>query len=166
MCWLQVGHYTSVNAMAKDIDLLVKNAKTYNEPGSQVFKASMRLQVRVHVVGGGWCERVRRPTGRTRTPSKGSLPKRSLRSNTASQSSPASESGEKQIVLTLKHSIKVAIQILLICSDVRYIYIFLNIWYQPVSTDTDICSHEIATLFLICVAMSRMVSSLSNGLFC
>lgn len=24
--------------MAKDIDLLVKNAKTYNEPGSQVFK--------------------------------------------------------------------------------------------------------------------------------
>lgn len=26
--------------MAKDVDLLVKNAKTYNEPGSQVFKAS------------------------------------------------------------------------------------------------------------------------------
>ena len=24
--------------MAKDIDLLAKNAKTYNEPGSQVFK--------------------------------------------------------------------------------------------------------------------------------
>lgn len=24
--------------MAKDVDLLVKNAKTYNEPGSQVFK--------------------------------------------------------------------------------------------------------------------------------
>ncbi|XP_061147830.1 protein polybromo-1 isoform X3 [Syngnathus typhle] len=35
---LQMGHYRSVNAMAKDIDLLVKNAKTYNEPGSQVFK--------------------------------------------------------------------------------------------------------------------------------
>lgn len=26
--------------MAKDVDLLVKNAKTYNEPGSQVFKVS------------------------------------------------------------------------------------------------------------------------------
>lgn len=24
--------------MAKDIDLMTKNAKTYNEPGSQVFK--------------------------------------------------------------------------------------------------------------------------------
>ncbi|XP_049589514.1 protein polybromo-1 isoform X3 [Syngnathus scovelli] len=35
---IQMGHYRSVNAMAKDIDLLVKNAKTYNEPGSQVFK--------------------------------------------------------------------------------------------------------------------------------
>lgn len=33
--------------MAKDIDLLVKNAKTYNEPGSQVFK------VRVHLKA--WC---------------------------------------------------------------------------------------------------------------
>ncbi|TRZ01822.1 hypothetical protein DNTS_026172 [Danionella cerebrum] len=31
-------HYKSVNHMAKDIELLVKNAKTYNEPGSQVFK--------------------------------------------------------------------------------------------------------------------------------
>lgn len=27
--------------MAKDIDLLAKNAKTYNEPGSQVFKVSV-----------------------------------------------------------------------------------------------------------------------------
>uniref|UniRef100_A0A1A8NYV3 Protein polybromo-1 n=1 Tax=Nothobranchius rachovii TaxID=451742 RepID=A0A1A8NYV3_9TELE len=35
---IQMGHYRSVGAMAKDIDLLVKNAKTYNEPGSQVFK--------------------------------------------------------------------------------------------------------------------------------
>lgn len=26
--------------MAKDIDLLAKNAKTYNEPGSQVFKVN------------------------------------------------------------------------------------------------------------------------------
>lgn len=26
--------------MAKDVELLVKNAKTYNEPGSQVFKVS------------------------------------------------------------------------------------------------------------------------------
>lgn len=29
--------------MAKDIDLLAKNAKTYNEPGSQVFKVSVLL---------------------------------------------------------------------------------------------------------------------------
>lgn len=30
--------------MAKDIDLLVKNAKTYNEPGSQVFKVRVHLK--------------------------------------------------------------------------------------------------------------------------
>ncbi|XP_028302620.1 protein polybromo-1-like [Gouania willdenowi] len=35
---IQLGQYRSVSTMAKDIDLLVKNAKTYNEPGSQVFK--------------------------------------------------------------------------------------------------------------------------------
>uniref|UniRef100_A0A8D0CV46 Protein polybromo-1 n=1 Tax=Sander lucioperca TaxID=283035 RepID=A0A8D0CV46_SANLU len=35
---IQIGFYKSVNAMAKDIDLMAKNAKTYNEPGSQVFK--------------------------------------------------------------------------------------------------------------------------------
>lgn len=26
--------------MAKDVDLMAKNAKTYNEPGSQVFKVN------------------------------------------------------------------------------------------------------------------------------
>ncbi|XP_055016396.1 protein polybromo-1 isoform X2 [Boleophthalmus pectinirostris] len=35
---IQMGQYRSVHGMSKDIDLLVKNAKTYNEPGSQVFK--------------------------------------------------------------------------------------------------------------------------------
>ncbi|XP_060060483.1 protein polybromo-1 isoform X16 [Erinaceus europaeus] len=35
---IQSGSYKSLHAMAKDIDLLAKNAKTYNEPGSQVFK--------------------------------------------------------------------------------------------------------------------------------
>ncbi|KAM8868716.1 protein polybromo-1-like isoform 1-T3 [Synchiropus picturatus] len=35
---IQCGYYKSVSAMAKDIDLIAKNAKTYNEPGSQVFK--------------------------------------------------------------------------------------------------------------------------------
>ncbi|XP_025010213.2 protein polybromo-1 isoform X11 [Gallus gallus] len=35
---IQNGTYKSIHAMAKDIDLLAKNAKTYNEPGSQVFK--------------------------------------------------------------------------------------------------------------------------------
>ncbi|XP_061689897.1 protein polybromo-1 isoform X2 [Syngnathoides biaculeatus] len=35
---IQMGHYRSVTAMAKDIDLLVRNAKIYNETGSQVFK--------------------------------------------------------------------------------------------------------------------------------
>lgn len=37
-----MGNYMSISAMAKDIDLLVKNAKTYNEPGSQVFKVGVR----------------------------------------------------------------------------------------------------------------------------
>uniref|UniRef100_H3DB75 Protein polybromo-1 n=1 Tax=Tetraodon nigroviridis TaxID=99883 RepID=H3DB75_TETNG len=35
---IQIGYYKSITAMAKDIDLMAKNAKTYNEPGSQVFK--------------------------------------------------------------------------------------------------------------------------------
>uniref|UniRef100_A0A673GXQ1 Protein polybromo-1 n=1 Tax=Sinocyclocheilus rhinocerous TaxID=307959 RepID=A0A673GXQ1_9TELE len=35
---VQAGHYKSISAMAKDVDILTKNAKTYNEPGSQVFK--------------------------------------------------------------------------------------------------------------------------------
>ncbi|XP_029286725.1 polybromo 1, like isoform X4 [Cottoperca gobio] len=35
---IQIGYYKSVNAMAKDVDLMAKNAKMYNEPGSQVFK--------------------------------------------------------------------------------------------------------------------------------
>uniref|UniRef100_A0A3B5AYE7 Protein polybromo-1 n=1 Tax=Stegastes partitus TaxID=144197 RepID=A0A3B5AYE7_9TELE len=35
---IQIGFYKTVSAMAKDIDLMAKNAKTYNEPGSQVFK--------------------------------------------------------------------------------------------------------------------------------
>ncbi|XP_069392657.1 polybromo 1, like isoform X1 [Paralichthys olivaceus] len=35
---IQIGYYKGVNAMAKDIDLMAKNAKMYNEPGSQVFK--------------------------------------------------------------------------------------------------------------------------------
>uniref|UniRef100_A0A8C5H8V9 Protein polybromo-1 n=1 Tax=Gouania willdenowi TaxID=441366 RepID=A0A8C5H8V9_GOUWI len=35
---IQMGYYKTVSAMAKDIDLMAKNAKTYNEPGSQVFK--------------------------------------------------------------------------------------------------------------------------------
>ncbi|KAJ4926712.1 hypothetical protein JOQ06_014459 [Pogonophryne albipinna] len=35
---IQIGYYKSINAMAKDVDLMAKNAKMYNEPGSQVFK--------------------------------------------------------------------------------------------------------------------------------
>ncbi|KAF4079056.1 hypothetical protein AMELA_G00188770 [Ameiurus melas] len=35
---IQMGHYKSISAMSKDIDLLAKNAKAYNEPGSQVYK--------------------------------------------------------------------------------------------------------------------------------
>lgn len=31
--------------MAKDVDLLAKNAKTYNEPRSQVFKVSVRFRI-------------------------------------------------------------------------------------------------------------------------
>ncbi|XP_015202662.1 protein polybromo-1 isoform X2 [Lepisosteus oculatus] len=41
---IQMGHYKSVTAMAKDIDLLTKNAKTYNEPGSQVFKDANNIK--------------------------------------------------------------------------------------------------------------------------
>ncbi|KAM5148765.1 protein polybromo-1 isoform 4-T4 [Mantella aurantiaca] len=41
---IQSGYYKSVNAMAKDIDLLAKNAKTYNEPGSQVFKDANNIK--------------------------------------------------------------------------------------------------------------------------
>ncbi|KAM6981029.1 protein polybromo-1-like [Aplochiton taeniatus] len=41
---IQVGLYRSVSAMAKDIDLLAKNAKTYNEPGSQVFKDASTIK--------------------------------------------------------------------------------------------------------------------------
>ncbi|XP_062316377.1 protein polybromo-1 [Osmerus eperlanus] len=41
---IQMGLYRSVNAMGKDIDLLVKNAKTYNEPGSQVFKDANNIK--------------------------------------------------------------------------------------------------------------------------
>lgn len=44
-CFLQMGNYRSVSAMAKDVDLLTKNAKTYNEPGSQVFKVSVNLAI-------------------------------------------------------------------------------------------------------------------------
>uniref|UniRef100_A0A3B3H657 Polybromo 1, like n=1 Tax=Oryzias latipes TaxID=8090 RepID=A0A3B3H657_ORYLA len=35
---IQIGHYKSISAMTKDIDLMTKNAKTYNEQGSQIFK--------------------------------------------------------------------------------------------------------------------------------
>ena len=44
-----MGNYRSVSAMAKDIDLLTKNAKNYNEPGSQVFKVSINLSVSLSV---------------------------------------------------------------------------------------------------------------------
>lgn len=39
--------------MAKDVDLLVKNAKTYNEPGSQVFKVSAPPLSRTPSAAGG-----------------------------------------------------------------------------------------------------------------
>ncbi|XP_076123790.1 protein polybromo-1 [Alosa pseudoharengus] len=41
---IQINFYRSPHAMSKDIDLLVKNAKTYNEPGSQVFKDANTLK--------------------------------------------------------------------------------------------------------------------------
>lgn len=48
--FLQIGSYKCVSAMAKDIDLMAKNAKTYNEPGSQVFKVTPP-RTRVFTVG-------------------------------------------------------------------------------------------------------------------
>ncbi|KAM6981128.1 polybromo 1, like [Aplochiton taeniatus] len=41
---IQIGYYKSISAMAKDIDTLCKNAKTYNEPGSQVFKDATTIK--------------------------------------------------------------------------------------------------------------------------
>uniref|UniRef100_A0A8C4QAN4 Polybromo 1 n=1 Tax=Eptatretus burgeri TaxID=7764 RepID=A0A8C4QAN4_EPTBU len=35
---IEAGSYCTIAEMARDVDLLVKNARTYNEPGSQVFK--------------------------------------------------------------------------------------------------------------------------------
>uniref|UniRef100_A0A8C7RXM0 Bromo domain-containing protein n=1 Tax=Oncorhynchus mykiss TaxID=8022 RepID=A0A8C7RXM0_ONCMY len=41
---IQMSLYRSVSAMAKDIDLLAKNAKTYNGPGSQVFTRKTEIE--------------------------------------------------------------------------------------------------------------------------
>ncbi|XP_038628002.1 protein polybromo-1 isoform X6 [Tachyglossus aculeatus] len=46
---IQNGNYKSIHAMAKDIDLLAKNAKTYNEPGSQVFKDANSIKKIFHL---------------------------------------------------------------------------------------------------------------------
>ncbi|XP_056660903.1 protein polybromo-1 isoform X35 [Monodelphis domestica] len=46
---IQNGSYKSIHAMAKDIDLLAKNAKTYNEPGSQVFKDANSIKKIFHL---------------------------------------------------------------------------------------------------------------------
>ncbi|CAN0103364.1 unnamed protein product [Lampetra fluviatilis] len=35
---IQTGFYKSITEMARDVETLVKNARNYNEPGSQVFK--------------------------------------------------------------------------------------------------------------------------------
>ena len=44
---IQSNAYTSLDEMVKDLNLIVTNAKTFNEPGSQVYK------VCVCVCGGG-----------------------------------------------------------------------------------------------------------------
>ena len=35
---IQSNAYTSLDEMVKDLNLIVTNAKTFNEPGSQVYK--------------------------------------------------------------------------------------------------------------------------------
>ena len=35
---IQSNAYTSLDEMVKDLNLIVQNAKTFNEPGSQVYK--------------------------------------------------------------------------------------------------------------------------------
>ena len=46
---IQSNAYTSLDEMVKDLNLIVQNAKTFNEPGSQVYKC-----VCVCVCGVAW----------------------------------------------------------------------------------------------------------------
>lgn len=41
---IQDGKYTSLNDMEKDLLLLTKNACTFNEPGSQIYKDAKMLK--------------------------------------------------------------------------------------------------------------------------
>ncbi|XP_071810078.1 protein polybromo-1-like isoform X3 [Asterias amurensis] len=41
---IQCGRYSSILDLEKDLMLMVKNAKTFNEPGSQVYKDAMALK--------------------------------------------------------------------------------------------------------------------------
>ena len=93
-----MGNYRSVSAMAKDIDLLTKNAKNYNEPGSQVFKVSCPS---IHLF---LCQSVsvsiRLPYktvffSRMQTPSKSYLRRRRRTWTTRSPPSPAYASGKQ-----------------------------------------------------------------------
>ena len=89
-----MGNYRSVSAMAKDIDLLTKNAKNYNEPGSQVFKVScqsVHLSVSVSI-----CPLYKTVLfSRTQTPSKSYLPRRRQTWTMQNPPSPAYASGKQ-----------------------------------------------------------------------
>ncbi|XP_036990601.2 protein polybromo-1 isoform X19 [Artibeus jamaicensis] len=66
---IQNGSYKSIHAMAKDIDLLAKNAKTYNEPGSQVFKDANSIKKIFYMKKAEIEHEMARSSLRMRTPS-------------------------------------------------------------------------------------------------
>ena len=35
---IQVNEYTGVDEMVRDLNLMINNAKTFNEPGSQIYR--------------------------------------------------------------------------------------------------------------------------------
>ncbi|KAI1296750.1 Protein polybromo-1 [Halotydeus destructor] len=41
---IQAGHYVGINDLEKDLLLMIKNAKHYNEPGSQVYRDALTLR--------------------------------------------------------------------------------------------------------------------------
>ena len=43
-CKIQDGEYRSLDELEEDFGLMVKNAQTFNEPGSQIYKDARAIQ--------------------------------------------------------------------------------------------------------------------------